>query len=219
MLKQWYDLSQAYREGMPEAAGHEKLALQEHVSELTGSHITNIRLNSHTGTHIDAPFHFLRDKPTIDEIPLERFTGRAAVINIEKKELEQITPNDLVPYKNVIEETEILFIRTGWEEKWSQEDYTWKYPYVSKEAAEYLASTKIKIFGTDTISPDPSVKSGLRKKTGSPAHVTLLSHDILVIENLTNLKSVLGKKLLVFAFPLKIIGSDGSPIRVVACDL
>ena len=216
-MKQWYDLSVTYRAGMPEAAGHEKISLEGRVSGLSGSHITQINMNSHSGTHLDAPCHYLCDRTTIDRIPLEKFTGDAIVIDLEKGDLEPITIRDIEPYKKEIEQAEVLFIRTGWEERWGDEEYTWKYPYISKELAEYVSSTEIKIFGTDTISPDPSFKSGLRD--GSPVHMELLSHDILIIENLTNLKSVIGKRIQVFAFPLKFLEGDGSPTRVVACEI
>ena len=57
-MKQWHDLSVTYRAGMPEAAGHEKISLEGRVSGLSGSHITQINMNSHSGTHLDAPCHY-----------------------------------------------------------------------------------------------------------------------------------------------------------------
>ncbi len=212
----WYDLSHVYEEGMVEGYGHLPLKT-ERVVNVTGSKITNITFNSHSGTHIDAPYHLVNNGITIDLIPPEFFTGFAAILNIEKKELEPITYDDIKSYSALLEKVDFAFIRTGWEEQWGNESYTWKYPYILPEAANLLTKFKIRIVGIDTMSPDPSIRSGLRK--GNFAHDVLLKNNILIIENLTGLKPILGKIVETFCFPLKIKNGDGSPVRVVAREL
>ncbi|MGC9133715.1 cyclase family protein [Caldisphaera sp.] len=213
MKYKWYDISHVYEEGIKEGYGHLPLKI-EHVTNVTGSKITNITINSHSGTHIDAQYHFIDNGLTIDLYPPEFFAGLAAILNIPKSELEPITYEDIKSYSKLLEKVDFVFIRTGWEDLWGEDSYTWKYPYILPEAANLLTKFKIRIVGTDTISPDPSVKSGLRN--GSPVHDVLLKNNILIIENLTNLKPLIEKIVETFCFPLKIKNGDGSPVRVVA---
>jgi kynurenine formamidase len=214
MKYEWFDLSHTYEEGMPEAAGHAELKADRVKNINTGSRITNITINSHSGTHIDAPYHYIDTGRTIDTYSPDFFYGTAAVLDLPKDRLQPVTYDDIQKNRKLISNADFVFIRTGWEEKWGQEEYIWEYPYISREAAEYLATFAIRIVGIDTMSPDPSVRSGLRK--GSPAHMALLSKNILIIENLVGLKPIVGKLVEVFCFPLKFTGGDGSPTRVVA---
>ncbi|MGC8566645.1 MAG: cyclase family protein [Caldisphaera sp.] len=216
MKYKWYDLSHVYEEGMVEGYGHLPLKT-EHVTNVTGSRITNITINSHSGTHIDAPYHLINDGITIDLIPPEFFTGLATILDIPKNELEPITYEDIKNNSMILEKADFAFIRTGWENQWGKDSYIWKYPYILPDAASLLTRFKIRIVGVDTMSPDPSIKSGLRK--GFPAHDILLKNNILIIENLTGLKPLIGKIVEAFCFPLKIKNGDGSPVRVVAREL
>ncbi|QRF75340.1 arylformamidase [Thermoplasmatales archaeon] len=214
MKYKWFDLSHTYEEGMPEATGHAAMKSESVNNRNTGSRITNITFNSHCGTHIDAPYHYVDNGRTIDTFPPDFFSGTAAVLDLPRDDFQPVTRDDILKNLDLVSAADFVFIRTGWEEKWNREEYVWKYPYISPEAAEYLASSRIRILGTDTISPDPSLKSGLRK--GSPAHLALLPRNILIIENLAGLKPLAGKLVETFCFPLKFTGGDGSPVRVVA---
>ncbi len=217
MNKNWYDLSHLYTEGMPEAAGHAPFHAERVINPNTGSRISNITLNSHCGTHIDAPYHFVPDGKTIDLFPPSYFVGIAYILDAPKNPLESVTSEDLLKYETEIEKSDFLFIRTGWESRWGKLDYTWAYPFITEDAARYILKNKIRIIGTDTVSPDPSVKSGLRK--GSPVHSLLLSKNVLIIENLTGMEPIKGKMVMAYCFPLAFKDGDGSPTRVVAHDL
>ena len=213
MKETWIDFSHTYEEGMPEAAGHAPMKAERVNNKNTGSRITNITFNSHCGTHIDAPYHYVDGGRTIDTFSPEFFHGMAAVLDLAKDEFKAVTYQDIHANRELISAADFVFISTGWEEKWNLDEYIWKYPYVSAEAAEYLTEFNIRMVGTDTMSPDPSLKSGLRK--GSPAHMALLPKNILIIENLTGMKLVAGKIVEVYCFPLKFAKGDGSPTRIV----
>jgi kynurenine formamidase len=143
--------------------------------------------------------------------------GVCLAIDLSRGPLEAIDVEDLKPYESRIGQTDMLFIRTGADDMWGTSDYVWKYPYLTERAGHYLVEKGAKLVGLDTIGPDPALRSGLRK--GSPLHLTLLCNDVLIIENLANLRSVVGREVYVYAFPIKIEGAFGAPARVLARDL
>jgi arylformamidase len=103
---------------------------------------------------------------------------------------------------------------TGWDEKFDSPDYN-LHPYLSVDAAEWMVDKRIKMFGIDCITVD--LPTPLRPKGFDfPVHKTLLSNEILIAENVTNLKPVLGKRCRILAFPLPIRGSDAGHARIVA---
>lgn len=208
------DLSNIYESDMSEALGHRPVKFSPVVSEHTGSHLTEMDLSSHSGTHMDAPVHFIQGGKTIDSFPLDYFSGIAYVLPVDAHDLQEIGMEIFNGHEKQLEKTDILLISTGWEKKWKEEDYTWKYPFLTKEAAEKIVDMGFRFIGVDLISVDPSKRSG--KRNGSPAHEMLLSHEVLIIENLTNLMGIRNEFVKIYAFPLKIRGCDGAPVRVVA---
>lgn len=209
-----FDLSNVYENDMSESLGHRPVKFNPVVSKHTGSHLTEMDLSSHSGTHMDAPVHFIRGGKTIDSFPPDYFSGLAYVLPVDTHDLQEMRIDIFTGHEDQLKKADILLISTGWEKKWKKEDYTWKYPFLSKEAVERIVELGFRFIGVDLISVDPSKRSG--KRNGSPAHETLLSHDVLIIENLTNLTGLRNKFLKVYAFPLKIKGCDGAPVRVVA---
>jgi kynurenine formamidase len=111
----------------------------------------------------------------------------------------------------------MLFIRTGWDDRWGYPDYGTEYPFLGEDFAQLLLDNGITVLGLDTPSPDAPMRSGLRR--GSPIHTMLLGNDVLIIENLANLRTVVDLRLQVYAIPLNIHGAYGAPARVVAHEL
>lgn len=216
VMKKLVDLSRSYFPNMPEAYGHRNFEIERYTNPKTNSRLSFLKFTSHTGTHIDAPFHFIDGGETIDQFNVEEFTGIGYTINLLKGSNEAITLPEIEENVKQFSDAKFLFIRTGWEEKWNMGDkeaYVNAHPYIEEEAARFLAS-KIKFLGIDTISPEATFSSG--KRLGSPVHEILLSKRVLIIENLCGLKEVTGYRFLVYAFPLNLIGTDGAPARVVA---
>jgi kynurenine formamidase len=162
----------------------------------------------HVGTHMDAPFHFYREGQTIDQIALERCTGRALLIDLAHKQAkEAITADDLLPHQEAIRQTRKVILNTGWATHWQQTDYFTDFPALTADAAQFLLACGVELVGVDTPSVDTYPY---------PVHFALLGNQVLIVENLTNLDRI-GQRLFHFtALPLKLTGRDASPVRAIA---
>jgi len=169
-----------------------------------------ITLYSHTGTHMDAPAHIIPGAKTLDKMPPDRFAGKGAVVELAVNDGPTIDLKLLKPHQGRIERCEFLLFHTGWADLWGKEDYLKGYPVLSRDAATWLAGFPLKGVGADTISADEA-ESGT-----FPIHAILLERDIVIIENLTNLRALPDSEFDFFCFPLKIEKADGSPVRAVA---
>lgn len=181
-----------------------------------GRETRKIVLGSHSGTHMDAPAHFIPKGRTIDKIPLDICIGEAVLLNFSGKEYISVSDlkKKLAGKKNV----ERLIIRFGWSKKWGKLSYYKNYPYFNLDACKWLVKKGIKLLGMDTPSPDDP-KLGPKSGNDSPNHKFLLKNNVVLIEYLNNLVLLKKSKVHITALPLRIKGSDGSPARVVAYDL
>jgi len=170
-----------------------------------GSAVTKISFNSHTGTHMDAPAHFVDQGKTLDQFHLEEFTGNGLVINCFQT--ESITLDLLKPYAEQIKNSSFVLFFTNWDKKWNTPQYVDPFPVLTLEAIEWLLQFPIKGLGFDSFSADPI------DSVDFPNHQLILGHGLLIIENLTHLDQLLNKSFDFYTIPLKIKDSDGSPIR------
>jgi kynurenine formamidase len=220
-MKGWYDLSWTFGPGMaiPEWPGqrNQEFFIESFHMENTGGNQNFIHMNVHCGTHVDAPGHYHPGGLSIDKVPFERWMGTCLTVDLEREPLTPIDVKDLAPYGDEMGKHAMFFVRTGNDRLWGTPDYCWSYPFFTPEAGEYMVEKGVKIVGMDTPGPDAGLRSGFRK--GSPLHFTLLGNDVLIIENLANLKQVAGRVTYVYAVPIKIEGAYGAPARVLAKDL
>ncbi len=167
-----------------------------------------LRASLHTGTHMDAFFHFYHGRATIEQIPLGQCMGPALLVDLaHKRAKEEITEDDLAPLRDSLSRTPKVVLNTGWAQYWGQPLYFTGYPALTGAAARFLVDCGIELVGVDTPSVDYSPND---------AHFVLLGNDVLIVENLTNLDQI-GQPLFEFtALPLKITGRDGSPVRAIA---
>lgn len=220
------DLSHAYEELMPTSPNHSK-----YFHELWGSYDLGDRsltyqlvMNEHTGTHVDAPAHFIggampHAHVTIDNIALDRLVGRGARLDCRTfREGEYVPANFIAGWEaqhGALHEGDIVLFDFGWAAHWGLRPkhlrYVQDWPGISMELAEYLISKSVSAIGVDTISPDPP--DAHRRKAA--IHPFVLERQVLIIENLTNLGQ-LPDFFVFLAFPLKIRDGSGSPIRAVA---
>ena len=162
-----------------------------------------LEMGTHVGTHIDSPMHMSEDKNFIGDYKLDKFCGTAKVFDV--RGINNIFPDDF----NIdsIEEDDIVLFYTGFEEKYGTEDYYLKHPTLDIGVGKILIEKGIKLVGMDMPSPD---------KYPFEVHRLLFSKGIFIVENLRNLKLLIGcKNPEVFMFPLKI-KADASFIRGVA---
>ncbi|MBV9793553.1 MAG: cyclase family protein [Actinobacteria bacterium] len=159
-------------------------------------------LDSHLGTHLDAPSHFVAGAPDVDQADLEVLIGTAEVIHLSGIEPgEVITAARLGPVTG-----RRVLLDTGWGGRGlAQAEYFGQAPYLAPDAAEALLAAGTELLGVDLPSVD--LDGGV--------HVALLGAGCLIVENLTGLAALPGRCELT-VLPLPITGGDGSPVRAVA---
>jgi arylformamidase len=210
------DLSRIIYDGMPKIPALPEVHVQKFFSLEKGHplNVTELSLPCHAGTHVDAPIHIVPNGKSIEELPLDSFVGNGTIIAVRKNGGEEVTAKDLQASGVEVKQGDIVMLYTGWDEKFDSPDYN-LHPYLSVDAAEWMVDKRIKMFGIDCITVD--LPTPLRPKGFDfPVHKTLLSNEILIAENVTNLKPVLGKRCRILAFPLPIRGSDAGHARIVA---
>lgn len=178
-----------------------------------GYNLELLLLSSHTGTHIDSPFHFLQNGKKIHQIPLSRLVKNSILIKLKKSTNQIITKNDIVTFEKKffkIERNSNVIFQTDWSKKLASPRYFKTNPGLSIEAAKYLVSKKVNLVGIDS----PSIDLG--KEKNFPVHHLFSKNDILILENLTNLHKIKKHKFMLMVLPLKLKGATGSPVRAVA---
>lgn len=204
------DLSHRIEPGMPVYPGTEAPVLTTPFDlDKDGFVETRISLLSHTGTHMDAPAHILAGGKTLDSMPVSTFYGQAICIAVASGR-QEVTVDDLIPYKSGIQAADFVFFRTGWSRLWGTPGYFEGYPVVTTEAAVYLNDFTLKGVGFDTISADAAQAHDLT------IHKVILGKNRIIIENLTNLDQLPPVLFSTACFPLHFSNSDGSPVRAVA---
>jgi len=193
----------------------EVTVLGRHASE--GRETRRIVLGTHTGTHCDAPRHFVSGGKTIDELPLDGFIGPARVLD-----LSDVPPCQAVDLPELQRRLggvcpERLLLRFDWSDHYREPDYYTDYPFLTMEAARWLAEEGILLLGMDSPSPDnPADSRGTERD--SPVHKLLLAHGVILLEYLTNLRELTTDEPQLVALPLKVAEGDGAPARCVAIE-
>ncbi len=201
-----YDLSFPFSSDMPYFNGDPKPEIEQYKSiEKDGYNIKNIHIGTHTGTHIDAPAHFIQNGKTIDRFFIQDLSGPATCIEYSQDKKLNL-PKIRYP---------ILLLYTGYDLDWYNFETFDNFPYLKKEHAKLLVKYNVKLVGIDSPSID---KYGSKK---FEAHHILLGKNIPVIENLNSkiLKNLVDKSFYLFAIPLQIKEGDASPARIIALEV
>ena len=178
-----------------------------------GYNLELLFLSSHTGTHLDAPFHFTKNGIKIHQIPITRLTGEAILIKIKKLKGQSITKRDLVNFEQKngkIQNFSSIIFFTDWQKNLKKNNYFTNNPGLSQSAVSYLVSKKINLVGIDS----PSIDLG-NDKTYT-AHKIFAKNNILIVENLSNLEKIPNLKFNFIILPLKLKDATGSPVRAIA---
>ena len=216
------DLSHTIVPGMPQwRTDKQPLLIHRHSEHGKDSHMSSsLEFGCHVGTHIDAPLHFLAGSPGVDKIPLEAFGGAAMVVDVREVVQEQIA----VQCERIALELDVLggadgagtdlgnidfvLFHTGWDEYWGTERYYHHWPHLSGELVGFLCASGLKGVGLDTPSLDDF--------GGQEAHDLCASAGLINIENLANLGALPRTGAWFQAFPLKLNGTEASPVRALA---
>ena len=181
--------------------------------EKDGYNLELLFLSSHTGTHIDAPYHFLKKGQKIHQIMTRRLVTEAILIRIRKGANQSITKTDIEKFEKkygVINDGSTIIFHTGWQKNLEKESYFLKNPGLAVSAARYLVSKKINLVGIDS----PSIDLG--KDSKFSVHHILAKGGILIVENLSNLEKIHSEKFHLIVAPLKLKNATGSPVRAMA---
>jgi arylformamidase len=183
-----------------------KLTSQAHESR-DGGHtirLTNIEMGSHTGTHIDAPWHFIPDGRRLNQIPLDTLVGEARIFEITGVRSIGKAAVEKLPLDGV----ERVLFKTDNSQHWNDDGFFEEFVYLEPEAAELLANRGVELVGIDYLSID---KFNSEKH---PTHFVLLGRNIVIIEGL-NLSRVGAGQYHMSALPLNLQDVDGAPTRVI----
>lgn len=204
------DLTQIISNNMQIFPGDpEPLIKESLVHDNDYCHVNTIHMGSHTGTHIDSPFHFIREGKTINDYPADRFLGPGVLIDVsDKKSQEPITTDDIRSQMSIINPGDFIIFRTGWDIFFGDDRYL-DHPYLSPELARRLLEMKVSLVGIDALNVDPTHQEVY------PVHDILLGNDILIVENICNLQAISQVRGYYSFLPLKLENSDGSPVRAV----
>jgi arylformamidase len=207
---QTYDISLTVSPSLPVWPGDPSIEF-ERTSEIEKgdqANVTRVSMGVHTGTHVDAPFHFLGGKtPTVEKLSLKVLTGRAYVLHlpddvdaIDRKVLETME----VPPR-----TRRLLLRTRNSRRWAEQSSTFHKDFVAitADGAEFLVEHSVKLVGVDYLSVAPFDEP-------RPTHVTLLKAGLVIVEGL-DLSQVTQGRYTLYCLPLKLAGCDGAPARAI----
>ncbi len=213
------DLSHPVEDGMPVYPGDPEARITPATT--IGEHgynVLHVRMGSQTGTHVDAPYHFLDDGARIDQLPLELFLAPAVVADVRgRAPRTALTWADLEPVADRLGPGRMLLLHTGWDVHWGSEAYA-GHPFLDGEAAGRVVAAGVRTVGIDALSLDETVPGG-EPAGGFAAHAAVLGAGGVIVENLRGLEQIRWAEPVVSVLPLRLAGADGAPVRAVAFDV
>lgn len=174
------------------------------IAEGASANLSSLHMSAHSGTHVDAPRHFFEAGAGTEALPLDLLVGRTRVIALETR--KAITSADLTPF-DLSEDVRVL-LKTSNSRLWGSPTFHTDYVGIAESGAKYLVEHGVKLVGVDYLSVEEF------RAPGAPAHHLLLGANVIVIEGL-NLRDVDPGVYEMYCLPLRVVGCDGAPARVV----
>ncbi|HSJ54665.1 MAG TPA: cyclase family protein [Anaerolineae bacterium] len=206
-----YDVTVPISEQMPVWPGDPPVKI-ERVSEIAGGapfNVSRLHLGSHTGTHVDAPAHFIQQGQTVDRLPLDVLVGPALVLDLEDLPGKTIQVLDLASLHPPRSATRLL-LKTRNSNLWAdrQTEFEHQFVHLDAKSAAWLVRRGVRLVGLDYLSVEAF------QSTTYSVHHTLLEAGLIVVEGL-DLSAVPAGPCQLVCLPLKIEGGDGAPARVL----
>jgi arylformamidase len=204
-----YDLSHLLNNDTPVFPGMNKPVFKPACKlETNGYRETRFEMDSHTGTHIDAPAHMLENGKTLDRLRVDRFSGKALIVCVPES-TKRIEKDFLVQFEEKLKYSDFVLFKTGWSKFWGTSQYFKDFPTLSADAVKWMLTFSLKGIGFDVISADPV------DSTTYPNHFSILGKELIIIENLRFPEELIETEGDFFCFPLHFENADGSPVRAV----
>lgn len=204
-----YDISLTISPTLPIWPGDPPLELEQFESMDKGGHNNITKMSScvHIGTHVDAPYHFLNDGRTVEQLPLEVLTGPCYVAQLPDG-IEAITA-DVLERTEINSEMKRVLFGTRNSHLWArgESEFQTDFVAITEDGAEWLVERGVQLVGVDYLSVAPYGDS-------IPTHTILLRAGVVLVEGL-NLSNVMRGFYDLYCLPLKIEGSDGAPARAI----
>lgn len=204
-----YDITLTISPTMPVWPGDPAVELTQvaFIDKGANANVSHLSFGVHTGTHVDAPHHFLNDHQTIETLPLELLTGLCYVLHLDDS--VQTLSADLLEAAQLPEGVTRLLFRTRNSTIWARgiTEFQTDFVAVPLDGAEWLVQRGIKLVGVDYLSVSPYKKS-------RPTHEALLKAGVVILEGV-DLSRVAQGFYDIYCLPLKIAGSDGAPARTI----
>ena len=178
---------------------------RKHYAEGTEFHIGKIEMVANTGTYLDSPFHRYADGKDLSQLLISSIADLdGIVVRADKSQSREIDASAF--HKLDVKEKAVL-IHTGWDANWRSEKYFEGHPFLTKDAAQFLAESGARLVGIDSLNIDDTLD------LSRPAHSILLRADIPIVEHLCNLNSLPAEGFKFFAVPVKVKGMGTFPVR------
>ncbi len=208
-----HDVSVLLRPGMPTWPGEPgpRLELKESLARGEAANVRTLSLGIHTGTHLDAPEHFLEGGRTAEQLPLDVMMGPCLVVDVPGEphvsaaELEACFPSG-----RPVPERLLLRTRnsTGPSPLWTHDTFQTGFAAVAEDGARWLVEHRVRLVGVDYLSVEPF------QAKGHPTHKILLGAQVVIIEGL-DLRRITPGPYRLHCLPLLLQGAEGAPARVV----
>jgi arylformamidase len=207
-----HDVTVPISPAIPVWPGDPAVVLEKVSSMDAGAHdnVSRLACGVHTGTHVDAPHHFLNNHRTVESLALDVLVGPAQVVEIPPD--VKVVSAEMLESASLPPGTERLLLKTSNSQLWQQSENSFHKDFVgiSADGADWLVRYGIKLVGIDYLSVAPYHQS-------IPTHVALLSAGVIIVEGL-DLSAIRPGNYNLFCLPLKLVGSDGAPARVILVD-
>jgi len=208
-MREIFDATLTISPGLPTWPGDPKVILERfsRIEDGADANISRMAIGVHTGTHVDAPYHFVHGAKTVEHLDLDLLTGHAQVVFVDVKG-EDIEVSDL-QQAGIPRGTDRLLLKTRNSGYWDciEDGFQRDFAALSPEAAQYLVDLGIQLVGIDYLSIAPF-------KEGKLTHQVLLRAGMVVIEGL-DLRAVQPGRYELYCLPLKLAETDGAPARVI----
>ena len=211
-MKTYYDISIAIHPDLPVWEGDPRIVIRSVASIECGdiANVSRLEIGAHTGTHVDAPVHFVPGRKGADRLTLDTLMGPAHVVDLTNV-IHEVSASDF-EQANIPENTRRLLCKTSNSSLWSRSPSTFDPDFIgiSLDGAQWLISHGIELVGVDYLG----VERFERVANGAPTHHALLEKEIIIIEGL-DLSEVSAGEYTLICLPVKIKNSDGAPCRAI----